>query len=310
DIWPNQQEITEAIKRGITPEMFKNQYENIMEGDHTWQSLDSKPSVLYPWDPNSTYVRRPPYFKDFKPGRKSPQDFFDAKVLVLANEKVSTDHISPAGAIAPDSPAGQYLQNLGVTPIDFNTYGSRRGNHEVMMRGTFGNIRLRNQLVPEKEGWWTKNHLTGEIATIYDTAMEYMKQGNPSIVMGVESYGRGSSRDWAGKGPLLQGIKIVIAKEFERIHRSNLIGMGVLPMTFKPNEGWQELGLNGTETYDIIGLKDGLKPGMTANVIVHKPDGLKIEFEVDVRLDTPIEIEYFLYGGIMPYIVSKVLENK
>lgn len=309
DIWPSQKEIREAIEQGVTPEMYKNEYANILEGDLAWQMIDSAPSVLFNWDPKSTYVRRPPYFTGFKPGKKSPQDIKNASVLVMASEKVSTDHISPAGAIAADSPAGRYLQSQGVVPKEFNTYGSRRGNHEVMMRGTFGNVRLRNQLVPGKEGWWTKYHPTNEVMPIFDAAMKYKETNVPTIILGATQYGQGSSRDWAAKGPLLQGVKAVIVKAYERIHRSNLIGMGILPLEFEPGEGWQELGLDGTESFNITGLKEGLKPGMKAQVTAYKTNGSKIEFSARVRLDTPIEIEYYLYGGILQYVVSQLVAS-
>ena len=230
-----------------------------------------------------------------------------ARVLVTADMKVSTDHISPAGAIAKDSPAAKYLIEKGVNPIDFNSYGARRGNDEVMTRGGFANVKFKNELAQGKQGWWTMNHLTGEIDTIYDTGMKYQKEGIPAIILGADSYGRGSSRDWASKAVQLQGVKAVIVKDFERIHRSNLIGSGVYPLTFKKGEGWKELNLDGTETYDILGLSEGLEIGKMLKIVAHKQNGSRIEFEVQLRIDTPIELDYFLYGGIMTYIVSKEL---
>ena len=307
DIWPSQEEIHKSMQEGLDSEMFKKTYNHILEGDSVWKSLDSKKSLQYPWDPKSTYIRRPPYFKNFKKGKRDLKDIKGARVLVMADMKVSTDHISPAGAIAKDSPAAKYLIEHGVSPADFNTYGSRRGNHEVMMRGTFANVKFINLLGGGKKGWWTTNFLTNKIDTTFDTAMEYIKNNIPSIVLGVDSYGRGSSRDWAAKGPSLLGIKAVLAKDFERIHRSNLIGVAILPLEFKKGEGWKELGLDGTETYDILGLED-LEPGKMLKVVAHK-NGNKKEFEVKLRIDTPIELDYFLYGGIMPYLVSKELEN-
>ncbi|MFX0091002.1 MAG: aconitate hydratase AcnA, partial [Candidatus Hodarchaeota archaeon] len=309
DIWPSQKEIREAIEQGVTPDLFKTEYDNILDGDISWQMIDSDASTLFNWNPKSTYIRRPPYFEDFKPGKKPPKDIENARVLVMASEKVSTDHISPAGAITKDSPAGRYLLNQGVEVQDFNTYGSRRGNHEVMVRGTFANVRLRNQLVPDKEGWWTKYHDSGETMPIFDVAMKYKANNIPAIILGSVQYGQGSSRDWAAKGPLLQGVKVVIAKAYERIHRSNLIGMGILPLEFEPKEGWKELKLDGTERFSITGLSHELKPGMTAFVTAHKVDGSKIEFSVKVRLDTPIEIEYYQHGGILHYVVSHLLNN-
>ncbi|MFW9992566.1 MAG: aconitate hydratase AcnA [Candidatus Odinarchaeota archaeon] len=306
DIWPNNEEIRDAVKRGITPEMFNEEYNKILDGDDSWNALDSKPSVLFTWDPESQYVRLPPYFEEFTPGKKPAEDIKGARVLVMASSKVSTDHISPAGEIAEDSPAGKYLQEKGIGIEDFNTYGSRRGNHEVMMRGTFGNVLFRNQLA-DKEGWWTRDHLTGEIRPIFDTGVGYKAKNIPGLILGSVQYGQGSSRDWAAKGPLLQGIKVVIARAFERIHRSNLIGMGILPLEFEKGEGWQELGLDGTEIYDITGLKNGLKSRMKAHVTAYKDDGLKVEFSTVVRLDTPIEIDYYLHGGILQYVLSQLL---
>lgn len=307
DVWPSQKEIRDAIEKGLSRELFKKQYEHVLEGDEKWQALNAPKTTLYQWDPESTYVRKPPYFEGFDGNPRKIEDIKGARVLVMLGDKVSTDHISPAGAIPKESPAGKYLLEHGVKPHQFNTYGARRGNHEVMMRGTFANVRIKNQLVPGKEGWWTKYIPTNEIMTIFDAAMRYKKENIPVIVLGAKQYGQGSSRDWAGKGPALLGVRAVIAKDFERIHRSNLIGMGVLPLQFKEGEGWKELGLDGTEEYDIIGLSEGLTPRKELKVIAKKQDGTKIEFNVIARIDTEMELEYYRYGGIMQYVIADIL---
>ncbi len=308
DVWPSQAEIREAINRCISAEIYKKEYAKITIGDPNWQKLEAPTTILFEWDPSSTYIKKPPFFskKFFSPQSKEPEDIKDANVLILLEDKVSTDHISPAGAIATESPAGKYLIDKGIPKTEFNTYGSRRGNHEVMMRGTFANIRVRNRLTPEKEGWWTKYHPTGEVMSVYDAAMRYDKENAPTIILGSDLYGVGSSRDWAAKGPALLGTKAVIAKSFERIHRSNLIGMGVLPLEFETNQGWQELGLNGTEKFDIVGLSEGLTPKKKLKVIARKSDGSTLEFSVTVRLDAAIEIEYYKRGGILQYLVSTI----
>ncbi|MFX0114553.1 MAG: aconitate hydratase AcnA [Candidatus Hodarchaeota archaeon] len=308
DIWPNQKEIREAIEKGLSPDDFKRQYGRIAEGDDFWQSLKSKESLLYNWDPNSTYIRRPPYFADFSPQPKLLQDISDARVLVLLGDKISTDHISPAGRFPPESPAGKHLIEKGVNEAEFNTYGSRRGNHEVMMRGTFANVRVQNQLTPDKEGWWTIFLPTGEVTTIFDAAMRYQENKIPLLVLGGKQYGQGSSRDWGAKGPMLLGVQVVIAENYERIHRSNLIGMGVLPLQFEERQGWKELGLDGTENFDIIGLKEGLSPGKELKVTARKEDGSIVEFMVTARFDSQVEVDYYLHGGILPYMVSRLLD--
>ena len=305
DIWPNQEEIQEAINRCISADIYKKGYAKITEGDPNWQKLKAPTTTLFEWDPTSTYIKKPPFFskKFFSADPKEPEDIKDANVLILLDDKVSTDHISPAGAIAKESPAGQYLLDKKIPELEFNTYGSRRGNHEVMMRGTFANVRVRNQLTPDKEGWWTRYHPTNEITSVYDAAMRYDQENIPTIILGSNLYGVGSSRDWAAKGPALLGTKAVIAKSFERIHRSNLIGMGVLPLEFETDQGWRELGLTGTEKFDIIGFKDGLTPKKKLKVIARKSDSSIIEFLVTVRLDSDIEIEYYKSGGILQDLV-------
>lgn len=306
DIWPSQEEIQEAINRCISADIYKKEYAKITEGDSNWQKLQAPKTTLFEWDSTSTYIKKPPFFSEkfFSPVPKEPNDIKDANVLILLEDKVSTDHISPAGAIALDSPAGKYLVEKRITELEFNTYGSRRGNHEVMMRGTFANVRVKNQLTPEKEGWWTRYHPTDEITSIYDAARKYTQENIPTIIIGSKLYGVGSSRDWAAKGPALLGTKAVIAKSFERIHRSNLIGMGVLPLEFEEKQGWRELGIDGTEKFDIIGLSEGLIPKKRLKVIARKSDGSTLEFSVTVRLDSDIEIEYYKSGGILQYLVS------
>ncbi len=309
DIWPSQREIRDAVESGISPEMFKKHYSRIMLGDFRWQALDAPKSTLFDWDPNSTYIRNPPFFEDFSLTPEDPQNIIGARVLELLDDKISTDHISPAGAIDEESPAGRYLISHGVEPKDFNTYGSRRGNHEVMMRGTFANVRIKNQLVPGKEGWWTKHIPSNEVMTTFDASRKYIESGVPALVLGAKQYGVGSSRDWAAKGPALLGIKAVFFKSIERIHRSNLIGMGVLPLQFEPNEGWRELGFDGTEEFDILDIDTGLSPKKKLRVIAKRNDGTTKEFQVTARLDTEIEIEYYKYGGILKFVLAQLLKE-
>jgi len=309
DIWPSNEEIKQAVQKGISPEMYKKEYSVIAKGDANWQALEAPNITLFQWDPDSTYIRAPPFFDQFKPGKIKPSNIKGARVLLALDDKVSTDHISPAGSIPKDSPAGQYLISKGVNKSDFNTYGARRGNHEIMMRGTFANIRVRNQLAPNREGWWTVYHPESELTSVYEAAEKYMKNRTPTIILGSSLYGVGSSRDWAAKGPALLGVKAVIAKNFERIHRSNLIGMGILPLEFEKGEGWRELGLDGTETYDIEGLDNEIKIKKRLKVIARKKDSPTIEFFVTARLDAPIEIEYYLHGGILPYLVTDLLRQ-
>ena len=279
-----------------------------MDGDFVWIDLPVSRSVTFNWDQESTYIRLPPYFEGYKPGDVKTQNIESANVLVLAPEKVSTDHISPAGNIAKDSPAGKYLLDHHIAVNDFNTYGSRRGNHEVMIRGTFANVRLKNALAPDKEGWWTKYIPTGEIMPIYDASVKYIENKTPLLIFGINQYGQGSSRDWAGKGPALLGVKAVIVESFERIHRSNLIGMGVLPMQFEEGDSFTKLGIDGSESFTIEGLEN-LYTKKKVSVTATKKDGTTKEFNAIVRLDTPIELEYYKNGGIMPFVVSKLLKN-
>ncbi|MHA2099199.1 MAG: aconitate hydratase AcnA [Candidatus Kariarchaeaceae archaeon] len=306
DIWPTQQEIKDAVEKGLSPAMFENNYARILDGDINWQVLQAPSSTIFDWKDESTYVRLPPFFDEFSMNPDNPVDIKGARVLVLFDDKISTDHISPAGSIAVESPASKYLQENGVEVANFNSYGSRRGNHEVMMRGTFANVRVKNQLVPGKDGWWTKYLPNNEINTIYDASRNYINNRIPVIGIGSKQYGQGSSRDWAAKGPALLGMKAVLIKNIERIHRSNLIGMGVLPLQFEEGDGWRELGLDGTETFDITGISEGLKPLKKLDVKATKTTGESVSFNVTARLDTEVEIEYFRNKGILNYVLGQL----
>jgi aconitate hydratase len=302
DLWPSNAEVWALVKKSVTTEQYEKRYSEILEGDENWKELPITKSDIYSWMPDSTYIRRPPFFEDFLLTPASIKDIVNARPLVMLGDTVTTDHISPAGAIPAEYPAGQYLQSAGVKPVDFNSYGSRRGNHEVMMRGTFGNVRIKNKLADPKEGGFTKYMPEGEDSYIYDAAMKYIEEGTQTVILGGKEYGTGSSRDWAAKGTLLLGVKAVIAESFERIHRSNLAGMGILPLQFTGGDGWASLGLDGTETFDIKGVAD-VKPRCSLKVTAKKADGSQTEFVVLCRLDTEVEIEYFKHGGILAYVL-------
>jgi aconitate hydratase len=312
DIWPSPQEINDVISRAISSEMFTEDYADVFAGDERWRSLPTPSGKTFEWAPDSTYVRKPPYFEGMGMAPKPVTDIGGARVLALLGDSVTTDHISPAGAIKADSPAGRYLTEHGVDRQDFNSYGSRRGNHEVMIRGTFANIRLRNLLLDGVQGGFTRNFLAdGEQATIYDAAKAYAEAGVPLVVLAGKEYGSGSSRDWAAKGTALLGVRAVIAESFERIHRSNLIGMGVLPLQFPTGTTAASLGLHGTEAFDIAGvtaLNDGSTP-RTVRVTATRDDGSTVEFDAVVRIDTPGEADYYRDGGIMPYVLRKMLQS-
>ncbi|HEV2452114.1 MAG TPA: aconitate hydratase AcnA [Streptosporangiaceae bacterium] len=312
DIWPSPQEIAAVVDSAVAAEMFTRDYADVFTGDERWASLSVPPGDIYEWDPDSTYVRRPPYF-DRMPAQPGPlADIHGARVLALLGDSVTTDHISPAGAIRPDGPAGRYLIEHGVQRRDFNSYGSRRGNHEVMIRGTFGNIRLRNLLAPGTEGAVTVKLPTGEQQSIYDASRRYLDEGTPLIVLGGKEYGSGSSRDWAAKGTVLLGVRAVLVESFERIHRSNLIGMGVLPLQFRPGESVASLGLTGREQFDVLGIEamtSGPVP-REVTVVARADDGSTREFRAIVRIDTPGEAEYFRHGGIMPYVLRTLLAKE
>ena len=307
DLWPTQHEIAEVMGGALDAGQFRASYQNVFQGDDHWAGLESVSSGLYEW-PDSTYVSHPPYFEDLSMEVADPVDIQGARVLAYLGDSVTTDHISPAGAIAEDSPAGRYLIEREVQPADFNSYGSRRGNHEVMMRGTFANIRLRNRLANGVEGGVTRHLPDGELVSIFDAAMKYREEGIPLIVLAGKEYGCGSSRDWAAKGPRLQGVRAVIAESYERIHRSNLIGMGILPLQFQPGESAESLGLTGEEVFNILGLDAASKPGGRLEVTATSVDngGATKTFEVAVRIDTPQESEYYRHGGILHYVLRQL----
>jgi aconitate hydratase len=289
----------------VRQEMFQREYARIFEGDEHWKEMAAPTGPIFAWDPESTYVKEPPYFEGFAPAPKPLTDVEGARVLAVLGDSVTTDHISPAGSIPAESPAGKYLIDHGVQRADFNSFGARRGNHEVMMRGTFGNIRLRNALV-SREGYWTRHFPSGEEVTIFDAAERYAAEGVPLIVLAGKEYGSGSSRDWAAKGPLLLGVRAVIAETFERIHRSNLVGMGVLPLQHVPGENAHLLGLTGQERFTIRGL-DTLKPGQIVDVEAVGPDGAVKKFSVRARVDNDTEIRYLHNGGILPLVLRELI---
>ena len=307
DIWPSLKEVQVAVQTSVKKEMFQKQYAEVFTGDARWQALEIPAGELYKWDPNSTYVKNPPFFDELTPEPSDPKNIQDARVLVMVGDSVTTDHISPAGAIPVDSPAGKYLIEKGIEPKDFNSFGSRRGNHEVMMRGTFGNIRLRNLLTPGKEGNWSLHLPDKKLTSVYEAAMQYKEEGVPLVIIAGKEYGTGSSRDWAAKGTLLLGVEAVIVESFERIHRSNLIGMGVLPLQFKAGEGRESLGLTGFETYTISGIADDLQPGKELSVTATNDDGSEKTFSVTCRIDTPEELNYYKHGGILPYVLRQLV---
>ncbi len=308
DIWPTAEEIESLIHKHVKLQYFKEEYACIFDGDDFWRQLPVAEGTTFEWQEQSTYIRKPPYFQEFALDITQPADVQNAGILLILGDSLTTDHISPAGAIPPEYPAGKYLIEKKVAPADFNSYGSRRGNHEVMMRGTFGNIRIKNKLVDPKEGSFTLKFPQSEEMYVYDAAMQYMAEHKPQLVLGGKEYGTGSSRDWAAKGSQLLGIKAVIAESYERIHRSNLVGMGVLPLTFNDGDSWQSLGLDGSETYTITGIED-IAPLKTLGVQAVKPDGSKIEFNVTARLNTDIDVAYFKHGGILPYVLRKILSE-
>ena len=307
DVWPSQKEVLNAINSSVKAEMFRKAYEESLQGDDRWKAIQAPAGEIFQWDPESTYVKRPPYF-DNMPRQAPPlKDIRKARVLAVLGDSVTTDHISPAGSIQPESPAGKYLIAHGVPPKDFNSYGSRRGNHEVMMRGTFANIRLRNQMAPGTEGGWTVHLPDNTQMTIYDAAMQYEKEGVPLIIIAGKEYGSGSSRDWAAKGPRLLGVQAVLAESFERIHRSNLVGMGVLPLQFKEGDTAASLGLTGSEVFDIEGMAAGIKPGMPVTIRARSADGKDKVFQAITRIDTPYEIHYYQHGGILQYVLRQLI---
>ena len=308
DIWPTQEEVRQVVSTSVTPELFSRNYASVFEGDEHWRSLANSSGELFAWDPNSTYIQEPPFFQGMSTEPEPVKDIRGARVLVMLDDSITTDHISPAGNFAPSSPAGRYLIEKGVEKRDFNTYGARRGNHEVLVRGTFGNIRLRNRLTPGKEGYYTLHLPDGEETTIYEASVRYQQEGVPLLVIAGKEYGSGSSRDWAAKGPLLLGVRAVIAESFERIHRSNLVGMGILPLQFKEGENKESLGLTGKEVYDIEGIEQGLKPHQEVTVKATREDGSTFSFQTMARLDSPIDVTYYENGGILLTVLRKLLK--
>ena len=311
DIWPSSAEIAETVGRALQSDMFASSYAEVFDGDENWHSLEVPTGEHYDWR-ESTYVRRPPFFEGLEAQPQAPADIAGARVLAVLGDSVTTDHISPAGAIKRDSPAGRYLQENGVGVAEFNSYGARRGNHEVMVRGTFANIRLRNLLgaagrEPLPEGGFTRHLPDGEVLSIYDAAMRYAQEGVPLVVLGGRDYGAGSSRDWAAKGPRLLGVRAVIAESFERIHRSNLVGMGLLPLQFMPGESAASLGLSGEESISIDGVAAPLRAGERPALATVTADGRS--FQARVRIDTPMEVEYYRHGGILQYVLRQLLAS-
>jgi aconitate hydratase len=302
DVWPSMAEIKETMEGAIARDMFSDTYADVFSGDETWRGLPVPEGELFAWEETSTYVRRPPYFDDMPAEPRRFEDLAGARCLVVLGDSVTTDHISPAGSIKPDSPAGRYLVEHGVERRDFNSYGSRRGNHEVMVRGTFANVRLRNLLVPGSEGTWTVHLPSGDEMTIFEASERYLAEGTPTIVLAGKEYGSGSSRDWAAKGPNLLGVKAVIAESYERIHRSNLLMMGILPLQFRDGETPGTLGLSGREEFAIEGIENG-----EAREVTVRADGTT--FTARVRLDTPREREYLRHGGILPYVLRRLLAS-
>jgi aconitate hydratase len=309
DIWPTAAEVESLIASSVTSQQFELEYGRIFEGDDKWKNMPAPTGTLFNWQEDSTYVCEPPFFIDFADEPAAPTDIEGARALALLGDSITTDHISPAGSIGVDSPAGTYLIEQGVPQAEFNSFGSRRGSHEVMKRGTFGNIRLRNAMAPGTEGPWTAHVPSGDKMSIYDAAMRYRKEGTPLIVIAGHEYGSGSSRDWAAKGPALLGVKAVIAESYERIHRSNLVCMGVLPLQFNDDESARSLGLTGDESFTISGIADGIEPRQNATVSATRKDGLQTTFETTVRIDAPAEVEYFVNGGILDMVLRQLLQS-
>ena len=306
DLWPSQQEVAATAASVVDSAMFRASYANVYRGSDRWRQLDAAHTDLFQWDRDSTYVRHPPYFEAMHPKPRPVADILGARVLAMLGDSVTTDHISPAGAIKGDSPAGRYLQEHGIAPRDFNSYGSRRGNHEVMMRGAFANVRLRNLLAPGTEGGWTPHLPDGELLSIYEAATRYRDEQTPLIVLAGREYGTGSSRDWAAKGPALLGVRAVIAVSYERIHRSNLVGMGVLPLQFVQGEDCETIGLTGRERFNLQGLGDGSAKTVRIEAVPDDREPAK-SFEARVRIDTPKEVEYYRHGGILQYVLRQML---
>jgi aconitate hydratase len=311
DIWPTQEEVEQAVQQ-ISAGMFRKSYGQVYEGDSHWRSLPVPLGQTYVWEQDSTYIRKAPYFDEMSLKPSAVEDIHGARVLAVLGDSVTTDHISPAGSIKKDSPAGKYLIEHGVKPADFNSYGSRRGNHEVMVRGTFANVRLRNKMVPSLEGGFTRHLPSGNEMSIYDASAKYLAEGAPLVILAGKEYGSGSSRDWAAKGPRLLGVQAVVAESYERIHRSNLVGMGILPLQFLPGESAESLKLTGEEVFEITGIRELVEHFAPARQIkIRASVGLKTtEFTTAVRIDTPQEAQYYANGGILQYVLRQLLASK
>jgi aconitate hydratase len=308
DVWPTIEEVGSLMQAAFHPETYRKLYSNFVEQNPMWNDIPTSTGLTYKWDWESTYIQEPPFFEGFGAEVGEMEDLFNARPLAIFGDSVTTDHISPAGAIKATSPAGVYLQARGVSAADFNSYGSRRGNHQVMMRGTFANVRIKNLMVPGTEGGVTIHQPDGERMSIYDAAMKYQSGGTPLVVFAGQEYGTGSSRDWAAKGTRLLGVKAVVAQSFERIHRSNLVGMGVLPCQFKDGTNAASLNLDGTETFDITGLENvPVKPRQDVILTIRRANGSTEQVPLTLRIDTPIEIDYYLHGGILPYVLRQLL---
>jgi aconitate hydratase len=309
DIWPTMQEISDCMRSALDPETYQRLYSNFAEQNPLWNEIPTTTGLVYNWNPNDTYIQEPPFFENFKMETGKTTDIKGARPLAIFGDSVTTDHISPAGAIKEDSPAGKFLIEHGVPKSEFNSYGARRGNDKVMTRGTFANVRIKNLMVPGSEGGVTIYQPSGDRMTIFDASMKYQGEGTPLIIFAGQEYGTGSSRDWAAKGTLLLGVKAVVAASFERIHRSNLVGMGVLPCQFKEGMNAQSLQLDGSETFDVIGLENRITPQQDVTLVIHRKNGEEQKVPVTLRIDTPIEIEYYQHGGILPYVLRQLVKK-
>ena len=307
DIWPTNQEIQDTLNSSLNADMFINRYSNVSEGPKEWQAINTEPSSIYSWDEGSSYVKKPPFFENMPDQPEGFKAIKDARPLLILGDMITTDHISPAGSIQKDSPTGEYFMKYQILPKDYNSYGARRGNHEVMMRGTFANVRVKNEMAPGTEGGFTKIYPEGKDATVFDAVTEYQKRGTPLVIFGGKLYGSGSSRDWAAKGTKLLGVKAVIVESFERIHRSNLVGMGILPLQFKDGMTRTTLNLKGSELVTVLDIEKGVQPKETVKVEIKYADGTMKTIETLCRIDTENEIEYYKNGGILQYVLRNML---
>jgi aconitate hydratase len=309
DIWPTNKQIADIQRKVVGSEMFAARYKDVFKGDKNWQGIKVAGGQTYAWEMGSTYVQNPPYFEGLTMTPEAVGDIVEARILGIFGDSITTDHISPAGNIRKTSPAGDYLTQHQVSQADFNSYGARRGNHEVMMRGTFANIRIRNRITPEIEGGVTRHFPSGDLMPIYDAAMRYKVEGRATVVIAGKEYGTGSSRDWAAKGTRLLGVRAVVAESFERIHRSNLVGMGVLPCQFREGQSAKSLALDGSEVFDLTGLEAGISPRQEVTLTIQRANGARDSVPVLVRIDTPIEVDYYRHGGILPYVLRQLASS-